>query len=440
MITEKISEMFGYDYSTLNDYINNWKPVDELAWLNQFQDRRFIREIKDEEREYFDRGWHELREAKPDLQISYRDFVDNKIEVDGQRRKLFKYINDKELSELVGKYKLPKTKLYLVISTNFDDFLMCATKNPWTACTDLTDGDFRFTTMGNVFTKGRFIAYVTDLEKKEYEGLESYKMFYRCFGFVNKDGEMVGNIWYPIKTYMAFQDDHFKCVRDVKNKDAKYGFDKVFNKADFFVYPYLDYSILDTDTDKYYFSDDYLRFHPIIQYKDGEVVSYSDKIKFEGDCLFNMLWRNCDVCGTVRGNIQTIGDHNYCPDCYSKAQIKCDNCGKEILLKDAHFTEDNTWICSDCIEKVFGRKNVKTCSCGTLIRMKKKDHCKYCRSEKTDAFKNDEFSYFKNGNYNNLYTYWRHAYVPDSRGNCIPPHLRYDDDVFSETEKYLWHD
>ncbi len=445
MISKEISEMFGYNFNTLKNYIDNWQPVEELKWLSDHQDRRFIREIADEEREYFDRGWHELREAKPDLKISYRDFVDNKIEIDGQKRKLFKYINNKELSELVGKYKLPKTKLYLVISTNFDDFLMCSTDNSWTACTNLKNGDFRYTTIGNIFTNGRFIAYVTDLKPKSFKGLESYNMFYRCFGFINKDGEMVGNIWYPIKTYMAFQDEHFKCVTDVSNKDAKYKIDKVFNEYDFFIYPYLDYSVLDTDSGNYYFSDSYLRFHPIIEFKDGTIKQYSSKIKYEGsdfdgDNIKDMFWKYCDVCKTWHGNIETIGNYNYCPDCAKKAIIKCDHCRKEIKLLDAHFTEDNEWICDDCIKLIYKRADVKTCSCGTLIRMKGKTQCKYCRSEKTDAFKNEEFEYIKPiQEPMNVYSYFRHAYVPNNEGGYIPPHLRLDEDIFSETEKYVFY-
>lgn len=445
MISKEISEMFGYNFNTLKSYIDNWQPVEELKWLSDYQDRRFIREIADEEREYFDRGWHELREAKPDLKISYRDFVDNKIEIDGQKRKLFKYINNKELSELVGKYKLPKTKLYLVISTNFDDFLMCSTDNSWTACTNLKNGDFRYTTIGNIFTNGRFIAYVTDLKPKSFKGLESYNMFYRCFGFINKDGEMVGNIWYPIKTYMAFQDEHFKCVTDVSNKDAKYKINKVFNEYDFFIYPYLDYSVLDTDSGNYYFSDSYLRFHPIIEFKDGTIKQYSSKIKYEGinldgDNIKDMFWKYCDVCKTWHGNIETIGDYNYCPDCAKKAIIKCDHCGKKIKLLDAHFTEDNEWICDDCIKLIYKRADVKTCLCGTLIRMKGKTQCKYCRSEKTDAFKNEEFEYIKPiQEPMNVYSYFRHAYVPNNEGSYIPPHLRFDEDIFSETEKYVFY-
>lgn len=430
MINEELSEMFGYDYGTLKSYIDSWQPVDELKWLNQFSDRRFIREIKDEEREYFDRGWKELREAKPDLNISYRDFVDNKIEVNGQKRKLFKYINDKELSELVGKYKLPKTKIYLVISTNFDDFLMCSTKNPWTACTNLESGDFKFTTLGNIFTKGRFIVYITDLEEKSAYGLSSYKMFYRCFGFINQVGEMVGNIWYPIKSYMAFKDEHFTSVNQVENKESKYGFDKVFNKFGFFVYPYLDYSILDND--RYYFSDSYLRFHPVIEYEDKTQKSYSERIKFGGLSLEESLWKKCDVCGSHYGNIETIGHTNYCSSCYDEAKVKCDSCDKETNLKDLHFTENNTFICDDCIESIYNRKDVKTCSCGTLIRKKNETSCKYCRSDKVDAFKNIDYEYLgKNGN---LYSYFRHHYTED--GKPLPG-IKYDEDIFEETEKYV---
>lgn len=443
MINEELSKMFGYDFNTLESYINNWQPVDELKWLEEHQDRRFVREIKNEEREYFDRGWHELREAKPDLKISYRDFVDNKIEIDGQRRKLFKYINDKELSELIGKYKLPKTKLYLVISTNFDDFLMCSTDNSWTACTNLKNGCFRYTTIGNIFTKGRFIVYVTDLKPKTFKGLESYNMFYRCFGFINKSGEMVGNIWYPIKSYMAFQDEHFKCVTSVEEKSAKYKIDKVFNEYGFFVYPYLDYSVLDTDTGNYYFSDSYLRFHPVIEFKDGDVEQYSSKIKFDGlnlgnDNLEDMLLKYCDTCKTWLGNIKTIGNYNYCPDCYEKETINCSCCNNSINLKDAHFTESNTWICESCFMSVYGRTDVKTCSCGTLIKMKGKNQCKYCRSEKKgDAFKNPFFEYIKPlQKPTNVYSYFRHSYISDDK-ECIPPHLRFDEDVFSESEKYV---
>jgi hypothetical protein len=292
--------------------------------------------------------------------------------------------------------------------------------------------------MGNIFTHGRFIAYVTDLEPKEYKGLESYKMFYRCFGFINKMGEMVGNIWYPIKTYMAFKDEHFKCVRDVDNKEAKYGFTKLANEYGFFVYPYLDYSVLNTDNDTYYFCDEYMRYHPVIQFDNEEVVHYSEKIKFEGTCLADMIWKRCDICGTYKGNIKTYGEKNYCPECLENAVKKCDYCGQyknlDPKFKELFFTEDNTWICNDCIPKNYNRDNVKKCNCGTLIRMKNKDSCKYCRSMNIDAFKNTDYSYYKNGN---LYTYWRHHYIIDEK---LPPHLRYDEDIFDETEKYIWHD
>lgn len=430
MINEELSEMFGYDYSVLKNYINNWKPVKELQWLQKFQDNRFIVEIKEEQREYFDRGWKELREAKPDLKISYRDFVDNKIEINGQKRKLFKYINDKDLSELVGKYKLPKTKLYLVISINFDDFLMCSTKNPWTACTNLVDGDFKFTTLSNIFTDGRFIAYVTDLEEKKFMGLKSYKMFYRCFGFVNKDEEMVGNIWYPIKEYMSFPNDYFKSVTEVENKESKYGFNKIFNNYDFFVYPYLDYSVLSDNN--YYFSDSYLRFHPIIEFKDGLRESYSEKISFGMGDLKNSIQVYCDCCNTKAGNILTLGKKNYCPECYKKEIIKCDHCGKEINLSVADFTEDNKWICNDCKTTLYKRNDVKKCSCGTLIKKKNEEQCKFCRSLEIDAFKNPYYSYLgKNGN---KYKYFRHFYIKDE--DELPPGIKYDEEIYEEKELY----
>ena len=72
--------------------------------------------------------------------------------------------------------------------------------------------------------------------------------------------------------------------------------------------------------------------------------------------------------------------------------------------------------------------------------MKCRTQCKYCRSEKTDAFKNEEFEYIKPiQEPMNVYSYFRHAYVPNNDGGYIPPHLRFDEDIFSETEKYVFY-
>lgn len=431
MINKELSEKLGYDYNTLSDYIVNWRPVKELEWVAKEKEGRFIRKLSDEEREYFDLGWYELKKAKPGLEITYQDFVNNKIMVNNQPRKLFKYLNDKELSELVGKYKLPKKDLYVVISVNFEDFLLCSTGNPWTACTDLRTGDFRYTSLSNIFMDGRFICYISDLAEKEFEGAKSYNMFFRCFGFINEDGKMCANIWYPIKEYMNIDSLGIISVNKAENKKSKYSIHKMFNKFDSFIYPYLDYCTVE-ENGKFKFADEYLRFHPIAEFRNGKQVLLSEYTKFEGKLgLENALWSWCDRCGSKIG-VRTYGELNLCEDCAQKESVKCSNCGTYIYQNLAFFTEDNKWICGNCIPAVYKRNDVKTCKCGTLIKMKNKDQCKYCRSDKIDAFKNIEFSYL-NKEYNK-YDYFKHYYVKDGE---TPPGLKLDEEVFEETEKYI---
>lgn len=429
MVNQELAEVFGYDYKDLKKYIDNWNPVEELKWISDYPDRRYIRKITDEEREKFDLGWKELKEARPDLNITYKEFVDNKITVDKQERKLFKFLNDKDLSELVGKYKLPKKELYLVISTNFDDMLMCSTKNPWTACTNLENGDYMFTTIGNIFTRGRFIVYVTDMEPKEFKGLKSYNMYFRCFGFINEDGAMTTNIWYPIKEYMTINPNEFIPVNEAGNRVSKYGIDKVYNKFDCFVYPYLDYCEIREDG-KFEFKSEYEKFHPVIDTveEQGTLYHYGDFLKFGGENFNDSLWNFCDECGSIKGRVQTYGDKNYCKSCLPLSKQICSLCGES---KHCTITEDNVWLCEDCIPKEFGRSDVNVCRCGTLIKKKKEEECRFCRSGRIDSFKNPDYEYLYKGH---KYSYFRHFYMDDREA---PPGLKYDEEVFSEHELYV---
>lgn len=430
MISEKVIKAFGYDYKTFEDYINNFKPVDELKWIYDSENHRVITELKEEQKEQFDYGYYILREVKPDLNISYKDFAENKITIGKQKRKLFKYINDQKLSEEVGKYKLPNKKLYLVYSLNPEDFLMMATCNPWTACTNLNGGDFRYTVISNLFMKGRFMTYITDLEETEYLGLKSLKKFFRAMGFINRKGELITNIWYPIKEYLKLNDGKSLSVTETEDKISKYSFDKVYNNFGFFVYPYLDYSTIN-EKEEIKFENKYYRYDPYILFKNGNKVGYTEVIKYSPDelNLENDLWKFCDCCGSKK-DITTLGDKNYCSGCLEKELRKCDYCGNEFSLKDLKFTEDNKFICPTCVETKYNNSD-RICSCGTLIRKEGENQCRFCRSGRVDSFKNVDFAYFYK---NNLYTYFKHHYIKDY--DELPPGIKYDENIWETYEKY----
>lgn len=431
MINSELSKYLGYeDYSVIENYIKNWKPVKELEWLNSYPDRRCVMELTDSNKEVFDTGWKTLKKARPELNITYNDYANNKITINKQQRKLFKYINDQELSEIVGAGKLPNKKLFMVISTNFDDFLMCSTKNNWRSCTEINDGDYKFTTLSNIFTQGRFICYITDMAPTECRGLQSYNKFFRSFGFINGDGLMTTNIWYPVKEYLTIEktDGKINSVVDNKNKYSKYGFDIVYNSLGSFVYPYLDYSTLKDN--KYFFENEYKRYEPEVIFKNGELENYNEYIKFGKEGLKESMWMHCDICGSVEGHVKTLGDKNYCDECSKKALMKCCVCGK---MEECLFTEDNTWVGKNCLEKYYGRKDVKTCSCGTLIRKKGEEKCRFCRSDQLDAFKMMDYSYY-DGKTKNKYSYFKHHYM---KGEELPPGIKMDEPFFEENEMYV---
>lgn len=430
MINSEICTYFGYDYNIIENYLKNKKLVKELDFLEKEKNQRMIFEMTDKDKSLFDKGYSILLNKRKDLKIDYNSFARNKIKVDGQERKLFKFLNDSALSEEVGKYKLPNKKLYFVISTNPEDMMMCATGHSWTACTNLYKGDYKFTTLGNVFTNGRFIMYITDLEKVSFKSLESYNMFFRAFGFVGEDGQLYSNIWYPIREYVDMNYGNIYIKGVDKNIKSKYGIDIIKNNYDFFIFPYLDYcQNLDLKSGKFIIGKEYCHFFPMAICGNKEINVSKILWYGIGKTFEESLKRHCDCCGSKKGNIETIGDKNYCEECKSKLEAECSICGKKS--KEFYFTENNEWICGDCLRK----NNIKVCSiCGTTIKMKKKTECKYCRSVKEDAFKNVMYEYYDKEK-NNVRDYFRHHYV-DAK-HSMPPGIKEDEDFFSEYELFV---
>src|SRR5574344_1234441 len=239
----KISSMFGYKEEDVKKYIESFKSAPEISFLDDQKDNRLVFRLNQKMKEQFDNGFKILSKTKPDLEVSYEDFQKNRIAVGNERRKLFKFINDKNLSEEVGKYKLPNKELYLVISNNFADMILASTNNSsWTSCVNLKDGDFRFTVFSNIFLKGRFIMYITDLKEKTFDGLSSYNMYVRSFGFVDKNGSLKSVRWYPSKIFLDFDINGLKVTQCGERSENQYPIDPVFDKYGMFIYPDLDNS------------------------------------------------------------------------------------------------------------------------------------------------------------------------------------------------------
>ena len=431
----KICAYFGYDNKVVNEYLNH-KELEgldkELDFINKCENKRFIHKMTDDDKVLFDLGYKVLKEKRKDLEVDYKDYSRNKIKVDGQERKLFRYLSDKDLSEEIGKYKLPNKDLYFVISTNPDDFVLCSTNNKsWTSCTDLINGSFKFTAMGNVFTNGRFIMYITDLTEKEFLDAKSYDMIFRAFGFVGKDGNLYGNIWYPMRENMDLyiEDIHIHSMKETTY--AKYPIDKVCNKYGSFTTPYIDYGQIFKNEDNltYYWSGkDYRTHYPLTYYIDyKEPVHTSTYYWYDGMDVDKAIKRKCDCCGSKYGAILTHGNKNYCRECAKDIVDVCCVCGEE--KHNCQYTEDNEWICEDCIKE----KKLNKCACCGSIMWRNTAQCRHCNSTKVDPFKNIEYEYY-DLEADNVRDYFTHMSI--EAGEC-PPGLLEDEEFFEEHEIYL---
>ena len=420
MITKELTDFLGYNFTDVENYINNYSPVEELKFLNSYKDRRLFIELTNKDLENIDEGYRILKNKNID--VSYDDYRENKITIEGQKRKLFKYLLANKLcsqriAEDIGAYKLPNKKLYLVISTNFDDFLMASTKNQWTSCINLNGGEYNFTVAGNIFLDGRFIIYITNLEKKEYKGLESYNMICRSFGFIDTEGNLRSILYYPYKTQFDLTLNDMTIKAPAGDVESKYSLKlKIPTKSDVYLSPYLDACKL-KDGKLYFcnFASVLEAFLPTVYYSANDFVSYDSymlglpEIEFLPDDAEapyeEYIKKHCDICESTKGKIVTYRGKNYCPSCFASHKEVCDICYKEA---PCIHTEDNQWLCEECA------RDLPRCEkCGDVKRTNSYKNCRFCRSkERKDIYRNPSFEYIKyiSPNKINFYNLETHMY------------------------------
>lgn len=80
----------------------------------------------------------------------------------------------KKISEIIGKYKIPKGEgLELVVSLNPVDWLLCSTEENWGSCLNLESSYMFWAGLPSMLgDKNRAMIYITDGKKKEYEGMK----------------------------------------------------------------------------------------------------------------------------------------------------------------------------------------------------------------------------------------------------------------------------
>ena len=100
--------------------------------------------------------------------------------------------NIKLFFETIGRKKLPLKNgaAYFVISLNMADFMLASTAESWTSCINLEsnyEGGYWAGLPGLIGDKNRAIMYFTDLSKKEFRGIKSYKMISRTWLLLGRE-------------------------------------------------------------------------------------------------------------------------------------------------------------------------------------------------------------------------------------------------------------
>jgi hypothetical protein len=144
-----------------------------------------------------DKGWRIFKDYfSPFINhynMTYSDFKENKIIIDKQHVKLMKAIthfyethNDTDsyyrvsrgrierIFEEIGKYKITRKGIELVLSLNFADWFLCSTGDNWGSCLSLESGYedcFWAGLPGLIGDKNRALLYLTDGKTKSYEDI-----------------------------------------------------------------------------------------------------------------------------------------------------------------------------------------------------------------------------------------------------------------------------
>lgn len=248
-----------------------------------------------------DNGWGEFKTvfrsflAYSGVEVSYLDFSRNKIRINKNEYRLFKYIKSwyknednrtmvqellnfvgryidegiseeelyneldmafKVITESIGVHKIPERDLEIVVSYNFEDWFLSATEESWTSCLNLESNFSRcFWTglPGTIIDKNRALIYVTDGRQKFYHysdsSIKAERIITRSWLIYTDKDEYLPVRFYPSNFLQeaAFNDifpinirEGVELHEEIIDYITKYPIDLLSNKLNESVYIYID--------------------------------------------------------------------------------------------------------------------------------------------------------------------------------------------------------
>jgi hypothetical protein len=216
-LEKKSLELFKQRLFFERPIAKEWKEI-----IGDSPDLRVRFDITEEFIEQMDTGWRiflvKFGYFKEEYNVSYKDFNRNIIKVDGQEKRLFKFIKDLHLKKLretvnhddifdiikdsfskslertlekISASKAPiGKKMELVVSLNFADWFLCSTSENWSSCLSLQSSyseSFWSGLPGLIGDKNRALIYITDGEKKNFMGIEVDKIINRTWAILTRE-------------------------------------------------------------------------------------------------------------------------------------------------------------------------------------------------------------------------------------------------------------
>jgi hypothetical protein len=412
-----ISNHFSLSQESLNDvinYINNPINISDYNIIEEQPNRRLILDINEdifipycEDYKLFSQLFKEEIEK---YNITYNNYKTNKIKIEKNDFKLFKFLEKINKINILNKYnnninisisnskleqlitsdmmleinefknklnqiiKIKSTKnnnLKFVISRNYNDFFLSATNQKFTSCLDLNSINFEnanWIGLPSLFTdNNRAICYITDNTKVNYYDIESLKMYSRSWLLLTDTNEInIANI-YPSSTlenyYQVIIETIFNKKTFIGNKQntkSKYPIKPIWLENNILCNIYQDSSKLEFINNDLYHNFSEKGFSKIN--KNNEEYDL-EEIQFNGSLNY-LISKNksileykdiviCKECNSEENVLKReLSDTYLCENCYKKDFDYCSVCGNEILLIDAKVIQiDDEYYCEKCSKK-----------------------------------------------------------------------------------------
>ena len=337
------------------------------------------------------------------------------IPVNKQPQRLFKFLRKTGLVryELIEKWTTARSgrkPLYICISRNPVDYLMCSTNQSFTSCLDLSSpysGAYYMGLLSMVLDPNRAIAFLTDGTLKDYElrdkTIKHYSVNQRSWVLRNSKDDLWFINDYPsrqvdfavelnmkINTPEEWRNNRLRrapYTYDGNFGASKYKFQLAEYKTGDLAMIYIDrFGVKETLCGGYEYTDggdcgcrkewswergfnaieSYGQFSGICVHCNNYpgVYAHDGEDRYCESC-YNTLFYRCTYCFAThnRGDERTFCGSDYCSVCYGTLFSECEGCGELLRTESAIITLDKL-LCDRCY-----RSNYRYCwDCGRVLR------------------------------------------------------------------------